>query len=291
MIDKAAWELADTQKMIDAAEALYGPYRWGRYDVLVLPPSFPFGGMENPRLTFATPTILAGDRSLVCLVAHELAHSWSGNLVTNATWNDFWLNEGFTVYLERRIMESVSGRDYSEMLARLGSTIGLKIEIVLGLLFFSLLVYLIEKSWQRALISLLILYVVVFMLGSLPSVVSMIGQIGHTFPSEPLSFIGNSVFGSSSIANNLHSSLQYASAVRLLEIAFNFMMSKILFLIAVTALLTWFYLNYKEKFKALMRNFRAERISAYILMFLFGIFISYRTFGPVDFNWNDWLSS
>jgi leukotriene-A4 hydrolase len=120
MIEASAYELADTQKMIDAAETLYGPYRWGQYDVLVLPPSFPFGGMENPRLTFATPTILAGDRSLVSLVAHELAHSWSGNLVTNATWNDFWLNEGFTVYFERRIMEEISGRDYSEMLALLG---------------------------------------------------------------------------------------------------------------------------------------------------------------------------
>jgi leukotriene-A4 hydrolase len=120
MIEASAYELADTQKMIEAAEAIYGPYRWGQYDVLVLPPSFPFGGMENPRLTFATPTILAGDRSLVNLVAHELAHSWSGNLVTNATWNDFWLNEGFTTYFERRIMEKVYGRDYSEMLALLG---------------------------------------------------------------------------------------------------------------------------------------------------------------------------
>ncbi|HEV7237749.1 MAG TPA: M1 family aminopeptidase/hydrolase, partial [Thermoanaerobaculia bacterium] len=120
MIAASAYELADTQKMIEAAEKLYGPYRWGQYDVLVLPPSFPFGGMENPRLTFATPTILAGDRSLVNLVAHELAHSWSGNLVTNATWNDFWLNEGFTVYFERRIMEEISGREYSEMLALLG---------------------------------------------------------------------------------------------------------------------------------------------------------------------------
>ena len=120
MIKASEYELADTPKMIEAAEKLYGPYRWGQYDVLVLPPSFPFGGMENPRLTFATPTILAGDRSLVSLVAHELAHSWSGNLVTNATWNDFWLNEGFTVYFERRIMEAVSGRDYSEMLALLG---------------------------------------------------------------------------------------------------------------------------------------------------------------------------
>lgn len=119
VIERASWELADTEKMIEAAEALYGPYRWDRYDIIVLPPSFPFGGMENPRLTFATPTILAGDRSLVSLVAHELAHSWSGNLVTNATWNDFWLNEGFTTYFENRIMESVSGRPYSEMLAQL----------------------------------------------------------------------------------------------------------------------------------------------------------------------------
>jgi len=104
-------ELVPTADMVDKAEALYGPYRWGRYDLLVLPPSFPFGGMENPRMTFATPTIIAGDRSLVSLVAHELAHSWSGNLVTNATWSDFWLNEGFTVYFENRIMESVYGRD------------------------------------------------------------------------------------------------------------------------------------------------------------------------------------
>ncbi|MCU0454461.1 MAG: M1 family metallopeptidase [Bacteroidetes bacterium] len=119
VIEKASWELADTEKMIEAAEKLYGPYRWERYDIIVLPPSFPFGGMENPRLTFATPTILAGDRSLVSLVAHELAHSWSGNLVTNATWNDFWLNEGFTTYFENRIMEATEGRPYSEMLAQL----------------------------------------------------------------------------------------------------------------------------------------------------------------------------
>lgn len=107
----ARWELEPTAAMVDAAEKLYGPYRWGRYDLLVLPPSFPFGGMENPKLTFATPTIIAGDRSLVSLVAHELAHSWSGNLVTNATWNDFWLNEGFTSYFENRIMESLYGHD------------------------------------------------------------------------------------------------------------------------------------------------------------------------------------
>ncbi len=108
-------ELVDTEAMIAAAEELFGPYRWGRYDLIVLPPAFPYGGMENPRLTFATPTILAGDRSLVALVAHELAHSWSGNLVTNATWSDFWLNEGFTVYLEKRIMEAVFGAERARM--------------------------------------------------------------------------------------------------------------------------------------------------------------------------------
>jgi aminopeptidase N len=114
--DAAAYEFADLEKMVAAAESLLGPYRWGRYDLLVLPPSFPFGGMENPRLTFATPTILAGDRSLVSLVAHELAHSWSGNLVTNATWSDFWLNEGVTTYVELRLMEALYGPERAAML-------------------------------------------------------------------------------------------------------------------------------------------------------------------------------
>lgn len=116
----AAYEFAETPDMIKTAEELYGPYVWGRYDILILPPAFPFGGMENPRLTFATPTVIAGDRSLSSLIAHELAHSWSGNLVTNATWDDFWLNEGFTVYFERRIIEKVKGKDFSDM----GSIIG-----------------------------------------------------------------------------------------------------------------------------------------------------------------------
>lgn len=115
VVEKAAWEFADMGKMVDAAEKLYGPYRWNRYDLLVLPPSFPYGGMENPMLTFATPTVIAGDRSLVSLVAHELAHSWSGNLVTNATWNDMWLNEGFTVYFERRIIEALYGKAEFQM--------------------------------------------------------------------------------------------------------------------------------------------------------------------------------
>ncbi|MEO1051559.1 MAG: M1 family metallopeptidase [Bacteroidota bacterium] len=128
VVEAAAYEFAELEDMVKVAESLYGPYQWERYDLIVLPPSFPFGGMENPRLTFATPTILAGDRSLTSLVAHELAHSWSGNLVTNATWDDFWINEGFTVYFEHRIMEALYGRDYSEMLASL-SLQGLKDEI------------------------------------------------------------------------------------------------------------------------------------------------------------------
>jgi len=115
MVDKATAEFADTEKMIAATEALYGPYRWQRYDMLVLPPSFPFGGMENPRLTFVTPTVIVGDKSLVSLIAHELAHSWSGNLVTNSSWKDIWLNEGFTSYVQSRITEAVYGQEAAEM--------------------------------------------------------------------------------------------------------------------------------------------------------------------------------
>lgn len=114
-IEAAAYELADTEKMVSAAESLFGPYRWGRYDMLVLPPSFPFGGMENPRLTFLTPTMIAGDRSLVDLIAHEAAHSWSGNLVTNASFKHWWLNEGFTTYVTTRILEAIYGEDVATM--------------------------------------------------------------------------------------------------------------------------------------------------------------------------------
>jgi leukotriene-A4 hydrolase len=128
VVASAAKEFADTERMMQAVESMFGPYRWGRYDILVLPPSFPFGGMENPRLTFATPTLIAGDGSLVGVIAHELAHSWSGNLVTNATWRDFWLNEGFTVYLENRIQEAVFGTDRSAMEASLEVT-GLREEM------------------------------------------------------------------------------------------------------------------------------------------------------------------
>lgn len=134
LLDRAAHELAEVERMIDAAEALVGPYRWGRFDVLVMPPSFPYGGMENPRLTFASPTLIVGDRSLTTVIVHELAHAWAGNLVTNATWSDFWINEGTTVYLELRIHEALWGpanagmlrssghRDLVEEVERMGST-------------------------------------------------------------------------------------------------------------------------------------------------------------------------
>ncbi len=109
VLEEAAAELVDTEAMIDAAEDIYGPYRWGRYDMIVLPPAFPYGGMENPVMTFLTPTFIAGDRSNTGLVAHELAHSWSGNLVTYSSWRDGWLNEGVTSYFESRITEAVFG--------------------------------------------------------------------------------------------------------------------------------------------------------------------------------------
>jgi leukotriene-A4 hydrolase len=120
VLPSAVGEFAELGKFMDAAVGLCGPYLWDRFDVLVLPSSFPFGGMENPMLTFATPTLLAGDRSLVSVIIHEMAHSWSGNLVTNANWNDFWLNEGWTVYLERRIVEAIYGKDMADIMEVLG---------------------------------------------------------------------------------------------------------------------------------------------------------------------------
>lgn len=120
ILDSAAWEFVDVGRMMEGAEALFGPYDWERFDLLVMPPSFPYGGMENPRLTFLTPTLIAGDRSLVDVVAHELAHSWTGNLVSNASANDFWLNEGFTVYAERRILEKLYGSEHATLQANVG---------------------------------------------------------------------------------------------------------------------------------------------------------------------------
>lgn len=115
LIEQAKYEFGEADKMIRAAEELYGPYLWGRFDILVLPPSFPFAGMENPGLIFVTPTLIVGDRSCVSVIAHELAHAWSGNLVTNATWSDFWLNEGFTTYIEYRIQERLYGKSRADM--------------------------------------------------------------------------------------------------------------------------------------------------------------------------------
>ncbi len=111
IVDSAAKEFEDTEQMIEVTEMLYGQYLWGNYDILVMPPSFPMGGMENPRLTFATPTLIAGDKSLVGVIAHELAHSWSGNLVTNARWDSVWLNEGFTTYVQNRIVQALYGEE------------------------------------------------------------------------------------------------------------------------------------------------------------------------------------
>ena len=116
-VDKAAFEFSQTEDFIKAGESLLGPYVWGQYDLLVLPPSFPYGGMENPCLTFVTPTLLAGDKSLANVVAHEIAHSWTGNLVTNVNWQHFWLNEGHTVFVERKIVEKIYNRPTAEFQA------------------------------------------------------------------------------------------------------------------------------------------------------------------------------
>ncbi|KAG0053628.1 Leukotriene A-4 hydrolase [Gryganskiella cystojenkinii] len=120
VLESAAWEFVDTENFIRTGEELLTPYDWGRYDLLVLPASFPYGGMENPCLTFVTPSLLAGDRSLVDVVAHEIAHSWMGNLVTTENWEHFWLNEGFTIFVERKILGRMRSKEHSEFSAILG---------------------------------------------------------------------------------------------------------------------------------------------------------------------------
>lgn len=121
VVQAAAFEFSQTEDFIAVAESLTCPYQWSRYDILCLPPSFPYGGMENPCLTFATPTLLAGDKSLADVIAHEIAHSWTGNLVTNHTWNHFWLNEGWTTWLERKIMSRIKGSsDFLKLSAQSG---------------------------------------------------------------------------------------------------------------------------------------------------------------------------
>lgn len=172
-------------------------------------------------------------------------------------------------------------------------TPGLHVEIGLGLIAFATLVYLIEKSWKRALIALLVLYVSVFAFASLPGIVSLVGggsESAQSYFGEPLPFILESIQNSATLDNNLHGSLEYSSGVRLFEVGFNFLMGRILFLVAISLLVLWFYLNARDKFKAVLKNSRAERVSTYVLMFLFGAFIAYRMFGSIDLNWNDWFA-
>lgn len=179
---------------------------------------------------------------------------------------------------------SFFGKNFSN-----GVTWGLRIELALMVLSMGLLVYFAQKNWRRAVFSALVLYVIIFTFISLPGLVSMVGQIGH-FTQSPLAFFQNSIANSSTISNNLHSSLQYSSVVRLIEISFNFIMGKILFLILIVAASVWFRLNFKEKFKAIIKNSRPERVAHFILMILFGSFISYSTFPIIKLNWSDWLS-
>ena len=120
MVDKAANEFSETENFIQVAESYTIPYEWGEYNILVLPPSFPFGVMENPCLTFATPSIVAGDKSLADVIAHEISHSWSGNLVTMSNWSDFWLNEGFTMFLQRKIISAINNENMGKISAMIG---------------------------------------------------------------------------------------------------------------------------------------------------------------------------
>ena len=129
VVEKAAWEFSDTEKFLKIAENYIGEYVWKQYNILVLPPSFPFGGMENPTLTFLTPSLIAGDKSLVSVVAHEISHSWTGNLVTNENWPDFWLNEGFTMFIERKILSSHKDKDMAKLDAMVGLS-NLKADII-----------------------------------------------------------------------------------------------------------------------------------------------------------------
>lgn len=121
LLEKALYEFSETEKFLTTAEEYLNPYVWGVYNLIVLPFAFPFGGMENPCLTFVTPALLAGDRSLTNVIAHEIAHSWTGNLVTNKDWTNFWVNEGFTTFLERKISELINGED----IANLESIVGM----------------------------------------------------------------------------------------------------------------------------------------------------------------------
>lgn len=171
-----------------------------------------------------------------------------------------------------------------------GATIGLKIELALGIIFFAVFIYAIKKSWQKAFLSSLAVYSAIFLLAVLPGIVSILGQAGSSLQNEPMEFLLNSINHSSTVANNLHSSLKYSTAVRFFEISFNFLMGKILFLLCTALLLLWSYLNHKEKLKAVLDNFRTERVFAYLVMVFFGIFMAFKFSPSISMNWNDWLS-
>lgn len=172
----------------------------------------------------------------------------------------------------------------------LGATIGLRIEIALMVLFFGALVYFVRKSWGRAVFYALTLYLVVLIFASIPGIISMIGQFGDLFQSGPITFLQNSIANSSTISNNIHGSLQYSSTARLFEISFNFIMGKILFLILVASSCFWFFVNFKEKFKAVIGDLRSNRTIHFILMIFLGLFLAFVMFPATRFNWNDWLS-
>ena len=173
-----------------------------------------------------------------------------------------------------------------------GVTLGIRIEIVLMLLFIGLLVYFIEKSWFRAIVSVISLYILIFIFLSLPGVMNAIGgqDMAGNYFKEPFTFIQKSIENSITISNNLHNSLEYSSFVRLFEIAFNFLIGKIFFLILIIATFIWFRLNFKEKLRAVIKNSRPERVTHYLLMIFVGLFAAYSIFPNIRLNWNDWLS-
>lgn len=170
------------------------------------------------------------------------------------------------------------------------ATLGIRIEIALCLIGLGILIYLIQKSWKRAVVAPVFLYAILIIFASIPSVISVIGQVGQLIPVEPISFIKKSIVESSTIANNIHSSLQYSSSIRLFEISFNFMMGKILFLTMTILASFWFFINFRKKFKAVAKNSRIERIAHYILTIILGILVAYLIFPTIRLNWNDWLS-
>ncbi|NLE07217.1 MAG: UbiA family prenyltransferase [Parcubacteria group bacterium] len=171
-----------------------------------------------------------------------------------------------------------------------GVTIGLRIEILIVLLCLGVFVYLVQKSFIRAILAPIVVYAMVFVFASLPSFISFLAQVKSLFVVEPVVFFGQAMSESLTLANNLHGSLDYGSAYRVYEIGFNFVMGKVLFLISSILVALWFYLNFKPKFIAVFRNSRKERAAHYILTIFIGIIFAYFKFYPLELNWTDWLS-